>query len=230
VAESIAYRAIVVASQCVSWIIGQLLRVRYSVRAHFPAAEFRSNSQHCLIFAPMHKTALDPCLLMSALNFRRWSALVPIRTLATQTFVGPLRWLNWFKPLIRIIYRLEGVIELPPEDNDKGFHPEKVRGLLVALHHADVIAIFPEGEIWRRREPPIGEFAPGVVYLQRKSGALIVPIAVWISKRAWPRRRYVVHFGEPVQIPDHLDLDTGAAWLRECVLKLYEEVRQREER
>ena len=154
----------------------------------------------------------------------------PVRTLATQTFVGPLRWLNWFKPLIRIIYRLEGVIELPPEDNDKGFHPEKVRGLLVALHHADVIAIFPEGEIWRRREPPIGEFAPGVVYLQRKSGALIVPIAVWISKRAWPRRGYVVHFGEPVQIPGNLDFDAGAAWLRECVLKLYEQVRQREER
>jgi len=138
--------------------------------------------------------------------------------------------LNWFKPLIRFVYRLEGVIELPPEDNDKGFHPEKVRGLLVALNQGDVIAIFPEGEIWRRREPPIGEFAPGVVYLQRKSGALIVPIAVWISERAWPRRRYVVRLGEPVQIPDHLDFDTGAAWLREHVLTLYEQVRQSEER
>ena len=195
-AEDIAYRAIVVVTQCASWVIGQLLRLRYSVSAQFPAGDFRSNSQHCLIFAPTHKTVLDPCLLMIALNFGRWRVLVPIRTLATQTFVGSLWWLNWFKPLIKFIYRLEGVIELPPENHNNGFHPEKTRGLLVALNQGDVIAIFPEGEIWRKREPRIGEFAPGVVYLQRKSGAPIVPIAVWISERAWPRRRFVVRLGE----------------------------------
>jgi 1-acyl-sn-glycerol-3-phosphate acyltransferase len=226
VAESIAYRSIVVATQCASWVVGQLLRLRYSVRAEFQSNDFKSNSDHCLIFAPMHKTVLDPCLLMIALNYRRWRALVPIRTLATQTFVGPLRWLNWFKPLIRIVYRLEGAVEPPPEGHDQGFHPEKVRGLLVALNQGDVIVIFPEGEIWRKREPPIGEFAPGVVYLQRKSGAPIILIAVWMSDRAWPRRRYVVRFGEPIQIPDHLDFDAGAAWLRECALKLYERAKQ----
>jgi len=230
VAESIAYRAIVVATQCASWVIGQFLRLRYSVRAQFPSGDFRSNSEHCLIFAPTHKTILDPCLLMIALDYRRWQALVPIRTLATQTFVGPLQWLNWFKPLIRIIYRLEGVIELPPENHNNGFHPEKTRGLLAALNQGDVIAIFPEGEIWRKREPPIGEFAPGVVYLQRRSGARIIPIAVWISERVWPRRRYIVRFGDPVQIPEHLSFDAGAAWLREYVLTLYEQIRQREER
>ena len=144
--------------------------------------------------------------------------------------VGPLRWLNWFKPLIKIIYRLEGVIELPPEDHDNGFHPEKVRGLLVALNQGDVVAIFPEGEIWRKQEPPIGEFAPGVIYLQRRSGAPIVPIAIWMSKGAWPRRGYVVQFGEPVRIPDHLDFDVGAARLREYALTLYEQVKQSEER
>jgi 1-acyl-sn-glycerol-3-phosphate acyltransferase len=171
---------------------------------------------------------LDPGLLMIALDYRRWRALVPIRTLATQTFVGPLRWLNWFKPLIKIIYRLEGAIELPPESHDEGFHPEKVRGLLVALNHGDVIAIFPEGEIWRKREPPVGEFAAGVVYLQRRSGAPIVPIAIWMSDRSWPRRRYIVRFGKPVRIPDHLDFDAGAAWLRECTLTLYEQIGQDE--
>jgi 1-acyl-sn-glycerol-3-phosphate acyltransferase len=228
VAESIVYRSIVVATQCASWVCGQLLRLRYSVRAEFPSGDFRSSAEHCLIFAPMHKTVLDPCLLMIALDYRRWRALVPIRTLATQTFVGPLRWLNWFKPLIKIIYRLEGVIELPPESHEKGFHPEKVRGLLVALNQGDVIAIFPEGEIWRKREPPVGEFAPGVVYLQRKSGAPIVSIAVWMSNRSWPRRRYVIRFGEPVQIPDHLDFDAGAAWLREYALALSEQISQNE--
>ena len=225
-AESIAYRSIVIAAQCASWIFGQLLRLRYSVHAQFPSGDFRSNSEHCLIVAPMHKTAFDPCLLMIALNYRRWRALVPIRILATQTFGGPLRWLNWFMPLIRIIYRLEGAIELPPEDHNNGFHPEKVRGLLAALNQGDVIAIFPEGEVWRKREPAIGKFAPGVIYLHRKSRALIVPIAVWMSERAWPRRRYVAQFGEPVAIPEHLDFDAGAAWLREHVLTLYEQAKQ----
>jgi hypothetical protein len=32
VAESIVYQSIVVATQCASWICGQLLRLRYSVR------------------------------------------------------------------------------------------------------------------------------------------------------------------------------------------------------
>jgi 1-acyl-sn-glycerol-3-phosphate acyltransferase len=86
----------------------------------------------------------------------------------------------------------------------------------------EVVAIFPEGEIWRRQEPPIGEFAPGVIYLQRRTEASILPVAVWISQRTWPRRRYLVQFGRRIQVPEDLDLETGAAWLREQVLELYE--------
>ncbi len=221
-AESVSYRSIVVASQYASWLLGQLLRLRYAIRAHRPAGLFEHTSEHCLILASAHKTIFDPWLLMIALSYRHFRTLVPIRTLATQTFQGPLRWLLWFKPLIKILYRAEGVIELPPENHGDGFHSEKVRGLLVALKHGDVAAIFPEGEIWRKREPPIGEFAPGVIYLQRRSGARIVPIAVWISEGSWPRRCYVVHFGQPVVIPEHLSLDAGAEWLRQQVLALYE--------
>jgi len=82
--------------------------------------------------------------------------------------------------------------------------------------------------VWRKHEPPIGEFAPGVVYLQKKSRASVVPIAIWLSERRWPRHRCVVEFGEPVKIPEDLDQDTGAAWLRERVLKLYEQAQQKE--
>ena len=51
-----------------------------------------------------------------------------------------------------------------------------------------------------------------------------------MSERWRPRRRYVVQFGQPVQIPEHLDQDAGAAWLRERVLELYERAKQGEER
>jgi len=228
VVESIGYRSIVIASQYVSWLFGQFLRVRYSIRAHCPTGLFERNSEHCLILAPTHKTYLDLWLLMIALGYRRFRALVPVRTLGTQDFNSPLLQRLW--PLIKIIYWLEGVLELPPEERDERSLPEKLRGLLVALNEGDVVVIFPEGEIWKKREPPIGEFAPGVIYLHRKAGAPVVPVAVWMSVRVWPRRRYVVQFGQPVQIPEHLDEDAGATWLREHVLALYEQAKQEAER
>ena len=132
-------------------------------------------------------------------------------------------------PVIKILYWLGGVIQLPPEDRDEGSLPVKLRGLLVALKHGDVVMMFPEGEIHRKREPPVGKFAPGVIYVHKRLGAPILPIAVWLSERSWPRRRYVVCFTRPVSIPADLDQDAGAAWLRERVLALYEEIKQREE-
>jgi 1-acyl-sn-glycerol-3-phosphate acyltransferase len=133
-------------------------------------------------------------------------------------------------PLIKILYWLAGAIELPPEDRDDRSLPEKLRGMLVALKHGDVVMIFPEGEIWRHREPPIGKFAPGVVYVYKRLAAPILPIAIWMSERSWPRRRCVVQFGQPVRIPKDLNQDDGAAWLREQLLTLHEQAKQRGER
>ncbi len=226
-AESVSYRSIIVASQYASWLLGQLLRIRYSITAHLPAGLFARNSEHCLILAANHQTFLDPWLLMIALKYRRFRALVPVRPLGAQDFRGPLQW---FRPLIKVIYQLEGVFELPPEENEDRSLPEKLRGLLVALGNGDVVTIFPEGQIWKQREPPIGKFAPGVIYLHRKSRAQIVPIAVWMSAGKWPRRRYVAHFGRPVIVPLDLDQDAAAEWLREQVLALYEQAKQTEER
>jgi 1-acyl-sn-glycerol-3-phosphate acyltransferase len=89
--------------------------------------------------------------------------------------------------------------------------------------------IFPEGEIHRKREPPVGKFAPGVIYVSRRLDAPIVPIAVRINELGWTRRRYTVQFGRPVRIPDDLDQGAGAAWLRQRVLLLYEDIKRRQE-
>ena len=226
--KSVSYRSIVVASQYTLWVFGQLLRLRYSIRAHCPREPFERDTGHCLILASMHQTYLDLWLMMVALGYRRFRALVPVRTLGTQDFRSPV--LQRLKFLIKIIYWLEGVIELPPEDHDERSLPEKLRGMLVALHHGEVAAIFPEGQIWKKQEPPVGEFAPGVIYLHRKSGAPIVPIGVWISARRWPRCRYIVQVGQPVRVPEHLDQDDGAVWLRKRVLGLYEQAKQNEAR
>src|ERR687896_2579175 len=224
VAEVVDYRTIVAASQSVAWVVGQALKVRFAVEVHCPPGLFEHGSQQCLILAPTHQSSLDPWLIMSALRYSQWRALTPVRTPTSQSYGPPL---SWFTPLVRALYRLEGAVELPPKE-EGGTLPEKVQGLLDALKQGDVVAIFPEGRVRnrRKRHPPIGEFAPGVVYLQRRSGADIVPMAVWMSAWWWPRRRYVIEIGRPVRIPESLDLETGAAWLRERTLELYERARQ----
>src|SRR5437773_11961513 len=35
-------------------------------------------------------------------------------------------------------------------------------GLVMSLEQGDVVAIFPEGGVWKKRDPPVGEFAPDV--------------------------------------------------------------------
>jgi 1-acyl-sn-glycerol-3-phosphate acyltransferase len=196
------------------------------VKAYGPTELFGSRHNHCLILAPTHKSYLDPLLLMIGLRYRQFRGLVPVRILATQ---DPRGALQWFMPLIKILYWLGGAIELPPEEDDRSL-PEKLRGLLVALKHGDVVMIFPEGEIHRESEPAIGKFASGVVYVHRRLGAPIVPIAIWLSEQTWPRRRYVVRFASPVRIPARLDQEAGAIWLRQQVLALYEKMVQQKER
>jgi hypothetical protein len=132
--------------------LSQLLRLRYATRAHRPAGLFEHDPGHCLILAANHQTYVDLGLLMIALGYHGFQALVPIRTLGTQDFRSPV--LQRLKPLIKLIYKLEGVIELTPEKHDDKSLPEKLRGMLVALHHGEVVAIFPEGEIWRSGNHP----------------------------------------------------------------------------
>jgi 1-acyl-sn-glycerol-3-phosphate acyltransferase len=221
VGKKASYRFIILTSQYISWLVSQLLRIRYSIRAHRPTGIFFAKRTHCLILVANHRTYVDLGLLMVALGYGGFRALAPIRILGTQDFRSPL--LTTLKPLIKAVYKIEGVIVLPPETNEERSLPEKLRGMLVALHQGEVAAIFPEGQLWRKRNPPIGEFAPGVVYLHRKSNAPIVPIGVWMSERSWPRRRYFAEVGWPVTIPEGLDQEAGAIWLRDVVLKLYQQ-------
>lgn len=63
------------------------------------------------------------------------------------------------------------ILEPPPPKEEGATLPETVGGLLDALRHGDVVAIFPEGGVRKERHPAVGEFAPGVIYLQRRTAA-----------------------------------------------------------
>ena len=164
---------------------------------------------------------------MIGLRYRQFRSLIPISTLATQ---NPRGALQWFMPLIKIMFWMGGVIELPPEDSDDRSLPVKLRRLIVALRHGDVVMIFTEGEIHGEREPPVGKFASGVIYVHRRLGAPIVPIAVSLSEQRWARSRYMVRYSSPIRIPDDLDQESRAAWLPQKVLELYRTIAPPQER
>ena len=118
-AARIGYRSVFVISQSLAWLSSQILRLCFAPEMHRPPGVFDRGPAFApgasagkpgrgLILAPTHQSVLDPFLIMSALRYRQWRMLAPIRTL--------------------------------------------------------------------------GDFAPGVIYLQRQSGAAIVPMAVWMSQ------------------------------------------------
>src|SRR6267143_436470 len=106
-----------------SWFLAQILRLRYSIRSDCPAGFFDRDPGHCLILAANHQTYVDLGLVVIALGHSRFRALAPIRTLGTQNFRSLL--LESVKPIIKIIYKLEGVIVLPPAEHDNRSLPEK---------------------------------------------------------------------------------------------------------
>ena len=140
-----AYRRIAAASQVVQRLAAQCLRLRFAVERHAPPGLFEAAREHCLILAPTHQTVLDAWLIAIALSYRQWRSLVPVRILATTTFGPPLKWLM---PLVRIVYRLTGVIELPPK-KEGGSLAEKFQGQLDALLEGESLDL-EAGASWLR--------------------------------------------------------------------------------
>jgi hypothetical protein len=75
-AESIGYRSIVIASQSITWFVGQLLKLYFDVDVRRPPGLFERGSEQCLILASTHKSVLGPWLIMSALRFHQWRTLI----------------------------------------------------------------------------------------------------------------------------------------------------------
>lgn len=205
------------AAQRFTWVLGQGLRLAFRLRARYPGERLRRRSGEPLILAPTHEHVLDPWLVLSALDYRTWRALTPVRILGTQDWTGWYRRFSW---AIRALYRLYGVVELPPRSRE-ATREEKLRGLFDALDRGEVVAIFPEGHVREPGEPPVRPFEPGVVLLHRRSGAPVVPMAIRLgSRKRFGRRPFTVALGEPVAVPEDLDADASAEWLRERTRRL----------
>jgi 1-acyl-sn-glycerol-3-phosphate acyltransferase len=207
--------------QHASWLAGRILRVRFDTRTRFAVELFGPAFDRRIIVAPTHQSLADPWLLAASLNFRQWRMIAPVRVLATQSFDR----LRFLKPMIRLLYWLAGAAVLPPPQVRRDL-PTKVEGLLAALEGGDPVVIFPEGGLRGPGDLGVGTFAPGVAYVHRISGAPIVPVAIWMDEHRWPRRRCVIRFGPPLRIPEGLDAERGASWLRDRTLDLMTQARR----
>jgi 1-acyl-sn-glycerol-3-phosphate acyltransferase len=214
-------RWVITAMQHASWLAGRILCVRFATRTRFAVELFGPGFDRRIILAPTHQSLADPWLLAASLNFRQWRMIAPVRVLATQSFDG----LRILKPLICLLYWLAGAAVLPPPLARRDL-PTKVEGLLAALEGGDPVVIFPEGAVRSPGELGVGTFASGVAYVHRVSGAPIVPVAIWMDEHRWPRRRCIIRFGAPLRIPEGLDAERGASWLRDRTIDLKAQVRQ----
>ncbi|MGH7609601.1 MAG: lysophospholipid acyltransferase family protein [Candidatus Dormibacteria bacterium] len=96
-----------------------------------------------------------------------------------------------------------------------------LRGALAVLRSGGALLLFPEGH--RSRGQGLLPFAAGVGYLALRSGAQVLPCAVWGTEsilprgRVWPRRgRVWVRVGEPY-LPQDRDPAGVAAEIRRRV-------------
>jgi 1-acyl-sn-glycerol-3-phosphate acyltransferase len=116
-------------------------------------------------------------------------------------------------PLVgRVVQWLEMIPVVP------GRARESLRLGLERLRAGEVLAIFPEGKL--TEDGTMDRFQRGVVLMQRKAEALILPFAIhggfeaWPHGAHWPRFQPVkLVFGQP--IPPHSACDEGTLLLLE---------------
>lgn len=209
--EARAHRGLITFAQRLSWLLGQGLRLAFSIApARYPVGPLRRRPGEALILAPTHEHVLDPWLAVVAFDYPTWRSLAPVRVLGTRDWTG---WYRRFRWLFRGLYRLYGVVELPPRAR-RASREEKLRGLVTALERGDVVAIFPEGHVRLPDESRLRRFEPGVVHLHRRSGAPVVPLVIRLEPAGRRLLRFELTVGERLAIPEELDLEEGAEWLR----------------
>lgn len=210
------HRTVARATQLASWLVGQGMRLRIRLRVRYPHGRLARAPGEPLILALNHERVLDPWLAVSAFDWETWRTLAPVRIMGTQDWTGIYRAIA---PLSRVMYRLYGVVELPPRSAGVS-REEKLAGLVAALAGGQVAAIFPEGHVREPGQSAVRPFQNGVVVLHRLSGAPIVPMAIRMHEGRF-RQTFTLTVGRPYALPADLEPAAAAEWLRERVRELY---------
>lgn len=158
-----------------------------------------------LLLVGNHTGTVDPPLT---------GALVPRRDLhymaKSESFANP--WNAW-------LLRAFNAFPVVRHSADRS----SLRQALDVLQGGHALMVYPEGS--RSPDGRLRRPLPGVGFLARRSGAVIVPVAVWGSENVLPRgslrlRRapVEVRFGEAFTVPDHDE--TGSAHDNQAIADL----------
>ena len=152
--------------------------------------EDRVPSQGPVIIVAPHRSWLDPpCLAAACRRHVRFLIMEKI-------YIYP--WVNRFYSSMQAI---------PVKIGDGAMTLAALREALRALGAGTMIGIFPEGRVVAGER--MGKMHPGAATLALRSGAVVVPVIIDGSARAWPRSRrwpgpsrIRVRFGDPLHPPE----------------------------
>jgi 1-acyl-sn-glycerol-3-phosphate acyltransferase len=136
-------------------------RFRVEGEVHIPA------SGPAIVVAN-HPSDVDPILL--AVSFRRTLHFMADVVQFRRGFVGP------------VIRRLAA---FPIDKGSADRH--SLETALELLRRGKVVAMFPEGDLYRQAEPE--RFGPGIGFLAARSGAPVIPVRITGAERIWDGRR-----------------------------------------
>jgi 1-acyl-sn-glycerol-3-phosphate acyltransferase len=111
-------------------------------------------------------------------------------------------------PLVGLIPRLWGVIPVRREEFDR----RAVQQILEVLRAGEVVLVAPEGT----RRPVLSQAKEGIAYLAARSGAPLIPTAIWgtvgfpalRTTHRWKQPGVQVRFGKPFCYRPHLKRPT----------------------
>lgn len=225
--ESRIKRRIIISWQIFEWLVAYIpLRTLWRFEKQYP--NHSDIERRPLLIVSNHKHVFDPWFITLSLPFSQFKKILPIRFLATRNFRNPLLNLVYWIIIYPFMYWPNGVYILPPRGKDENLSiADKTKEVREAMRRGEALLFFAEGGV--NHKDGIGEFKRGPAYIQKETGAAILPLSIrfrgpwWLP---WPFGRRYLRWGSIIHIPANLIADDikSAVWLREQVLMLYEKI------
>ena len=152
------------------------------------------------IYAPNHRSTLDPLVINSIVNKHiHWAALL-------RFFEGKDSIFNNSKdPFLcnltaKTFKKLEYIPIERKKDNPNANNFSSIRDMVGYLQINKKIGIFPEGTTSRPENQDFGYFDPAFILMAIKTNASILPITTYWFKDENNKKRVVLNFGKPITV------------------------------
>lgn len=160
------------------------------------------NSKTGIIYAPNHRSTLDPLIIESIVQENiHWAALL-------RFFMGEDSIFNNSKnPILRSVtkYMFHKLEYFPVEriqDNSNANNITSLQNMCLFLNNGYKIGIFAEGTTRRTSGQEFGEFDGTFLRLAEKYDAWIQPVTLLWTELPKTKNRVIVNFGSPFRILD----------------------------